>query len=99
MILDASLLNTEHYKVRIKGNRSIPGKGIASPQHHYVVAVEKETFRSASTTIDQHRYERMRLNIRFIYQEVLKCYPVKEYKKLRSHPFLLFIIISFIWLK
>ena len=29
MVLDASLLNTLHYKVRIKGKRSNSGKGIA----------------------------------------------------------------------
>ena len=29
MVLDASLLNTQHYKVRIKGKWSKPGKGIA----------------------------------------------------------------------
>ena len=30
MLLDASLLNSQYYKVRIKGKWAIPGKGIAS---------------------------------------------------------------------
>ncbi len=29
MVLDASLLNTQHYKVRIKGKVDNPGKGVA----------------------------------------------------------------------
>ena len=29
MVLDAALLNTQHYKVRIKGKVNIPGKGVA----------------------------------------------------------------------
>ena len=29
MVLDASLLNTQHYKVRIKGKVERPGKGVA----------------------------------------------------------------------
>ncbi len=29
IILDASLLNTQHYKVQIKGKWSNPGKGVA----------------------------------------------------------------------
>ena len=36
MALDASLLNTQHYKVRIKGKWSNPGKGVApSPTPRY----------------------------------------------------------------
>ena len=30
LVLDASLLNTQHYKIRIKGKWSNPGKGVAS---------------------------------------------------------------------
>ena len=30
MVLDASFLNTQHYNVRIKGEWSNPGKGVAS---------------------------------------------------------------------
>ena len=36
MVLDASLLNTQHYKVEMKSKRSNPGKGVAPspiPQH------------------------------------------------------------------
>ena len=46
MVLDASLLNTEHYKVWIKGKREY------RPSLHLgVVAIEKETFRSPSTKV------------------------------------------------
>ena len=30
MVLDASLLSTQHYKVQIKGKWSNPGKGVVS---------------------------------------------------------------------
>ena len=30
MVLDAALLNTQHYKVRIKGKWTNPGKGVTS---------------------------------------------------------------------
>ena len=51
MILDASLLNTQHYKVQIKGKRSNPEKGVTPPPHLSVVAIKKGTFRSPSTTV------------------------------------------------
>ena len=36
IVLDASLLNTQHYKVRIKGKWSDPGKGVVpSPTCQY----------------------------------------------------------------
>ena len=38
MVLDASLLNTQHYKVEIKGKVEHP------PLHLDVVAIKKETF-------------------------------------------------------
>ena len=43
MLLDASLLNTQHYKVCIKGKHP--------PLHLSVVAIEKEAFGSPSTTV------------------------------------------------
>ena len=30
MVIDASLLNTQHYKIIIKGKASNPGNGVAS---------------------------------------------------------------------
>ena len=42
MVLDATLLNTQHYKVRIEVKWSNPGKG---------VAIEKRAFGSPSTTV------------------------------------------------
>ena len=45
MVLDISLLNTPHYKVRIKGRVEHPSL------HLSVVAIEKGTFGSASTMV------------------------------------------------
>ena len=44
MLLDATLLNTQQYKVRIKGKWSNPGSGDFG-----VIAIEKGVFRSPST--------------------------------------------------
>ena len=47
MVLDATWLNTQHYKVRIKGK----GKGVAPPFHLGVVVIEREALGSPSTTV------------------------------------------------
>ena len=45
MVLDTSLLNTQQYKVRIKGKSgAILGKEYRPPLHLGVVAIEKGTF-------------------------------------------------------
>ena len=44
MVLDASLLNTQHYKIWVKGKWSNPGKGVVPPIHLSVVAIKKVTF-------------------------------------------------------
>ena len=49
MVLDASLLNTKHYKVWIKGSGEIQGKELCPPLHLGVVANKKRAFRSPST--------------------------------------------------
>ena len=46
IVLDASCFNTQHYKVRIKDKWHNPGKGVASPLHLSVVAIEKGAFGS-----------------------------------------------------
>ena len=49
MVLAPSLLNTQHYKVWIKGKWSNPGKRVTpSP----VIAIEKGAFGTPSTTIN-----------------------------------------------
>ena len=45
MVLDTSLLNTQHYKVRVKG------KVERSTLHLGVVAIEKGAFGSPSVTV------------------------------------------------
>ena len=45
MVFDPSLLNTQHYKVRIKGRVELP------LLHHGVVAIEKGAFVSLSTKV------------------------------------------------
>ena len=42
MVLDATLLNTQHYKVRVKWSN--PGNGVAPSRHFGVVAIEKGGF-------------------------------------------------------
>ena len=45
MVLDASLFNTQHYKVQIKSKCSNPGKGVVSSP------IEKGAFRSSSNFV------------------------------------------------
>ena len=42
MVLDATLLNTQHYKVSIKGKVEQSREGVAPSPHFGVVAIEKE---------------------------------------------------------
>ena len=51
MVLDAALVNTQHYKVRIKGKVAQSREGICAPVHLGVVAIEKGTFGSPSTKV------------------------------------------------
>ena len=53
MFFDATLLNTQHYKVWIKGKVEQPGGGkeYCPPQHLGVVAIEKGAFRLPSTMV------------------------------------------------
>ena len=51
MVLDASLLGTQHYKVRIKGKVEQSRKGVAPSLHIGVVAIEKGAFGLPSTMV------------------------------------------------
>ena len=52
IVLDTSLLNTQQYKVRIKGKvEQSKEKNFAPPLHLSVVAIEKRAFWSPSTTV------------------------------------------------
>ena len=52
MVLDAALLSTQHYKVRIKGKVEQSREWRKwSPQHHSVVAIEKGAFQSPSSKV------------------------------------------------
>ena len=51
IILDASFLKTQHYKVRIKGKVWQSKERSSSPLHLGVIAIEKGTFRSPLTTV------------------------------------------------
>ena len=52
MVLDTYLLNTQHYKVCIKGKvEQSRERSSALPQHLGVVAIEKRAFWSPSTTV------------------------------------------------
>ena len=52
MVLDTSLLNTQHYKVCIKGKvEQFKERSSALPPHFGVVAIEKGAFGQPSTTV------------------------------------------------
>ena len=51
IVLDASLINTQHLKVRIKGKGIIERKELRPYLHLGVVAIKKEAFGSHSTTV------------------------------------------------
>ena len=44
MVLDAPLLNSQHYKVQSKGKVEQSKKWISTPLHFGVVAIEKGSF-------------------------------------------------------
>ena len=51
-VLDASLLNNQHYKVRIKGKvEQSKERSSAHPLHLGIVAIEKGAFESPSTMV------------------------------------------------
>ena len=51
MVLDVSLFNTKHYKVRIKGKVEKSWERSSAPLHLGVVAIEKRAFGSPSTMV------------------------------------------------
>ena len=58
MVLDASFLNTQHYKVRIKGNVEKSWERSSAPLHLGVVAIEKGAFGSPSTMVTNFTFRR-----------------------------------------
>ena len=54
MVLDAALLNTQHYKVRIKDE--VEQTREWSSALHYTSAIEKEAFGSLLTTVANFIY-------------------------------------------
>ena len=57
MVLDASLLNTQHYKVRIKSKEEKSKEKEQRPPRHFgVVAIEKGAYGSPSTKGRQLTY-------------------------------------------
>ena len=57
MVLDPSLLNTQHYKVRVKGKvEQSRERSSTLPIHLGVVAIEKRDLGSPSTTVTNFTY-------------------------------------------
>ena len=56
MVLDASLLNTQQYKVGIKGKVEQSRERSCAPLHLSVVAIEKGAFGSPSTKVTTFTY-------------------------------------------
>ena len=54
MVFDASLLNTQHYKIRVKWSN--PWNVVEPSLHLGLVAVEKEAFGSTSTKVANFTY-------------------------------------------
>ena len=54
MVIDATLLNTQNYKVRVKWSN--PGNGVTPLLHLVVVAIEKGAFGSPSTKVANFTY-------------------------------------------
>ena len=58
MVLDTSLLNTQQYKIRIKGKmEQYRERSSALPLHLIVVAIEKEAVWSPSTKVVNYYYK------------------------------------------
>ena len=51
MVLDATLLSTQHYKVRIKGQVKQSRERSSAPLRPGVVAIEKRAFGSSTTKV------------------------------------------------
>ena len=56
MVLDTSLLNTQQYKVGIKGKVEQSRERSSAPLHLSVVAIENGIFRSPSTMVANFTY-------------------------------------------
>ena len=67
MVLDTSLLNTQHYKLRIKGSGAIQGKELRPPLHLGVVVIEKGAFESTSPIVANFTYYYMYTIYIYIY--------------------------------
>ena len=71
MVLNASLLKTQHYKVGMKGNMDQSWESSSAyPLHLGVVSIEKGTFGSPSTTVDKFIYIYIYI---YIYMRVCVC--------------------------
>ena len=73
MVLDAALLNTQHYKVRIKGKMYNPRNGVAPYLHLGVVAIEKGAFGSPSTKVTNFTLFTYTHTHTHIYIYIYKC--------------------------
>ena len=56
MVLDATLLTTQHYKARIKSKVEQSSEWSSTPTHLGVVAIEKRAFGSPSTKVANFNY-------------------------------------------
>ena len=56
MVLDAALLNTQHYKVQIKGKEEQSREKSSAPLHIDVEAIEKGAFGSPLITVANFTY-------------------------------------------
>ena len=78
MVFEASLLKAQHYKIRINGKRSNPGKGVV-PVHYRVVTVDKGAFVYHPPAVSQLSYSQIFIgHFYFIFRDHL---PYQGFKK------------------
>ena len=70
MVLDTSLLNTQHYKVGIKGKVEQSRERSSAPLHYGVEGLEKGAFGSPSTTVANNNF----VMINAVVSNNISCY-------------------------
>ena len=108
MVLDATLLNTQHYKVKIKGKSgAIQGKKLRPLLHLDVVAIEKEAFWSPSTSLANFTFT-IYIFIYYVFLTIQKeklhmymyeCFIISAYLKARIKSLSIFDVFLFVLYK
>ena len=90
MVLDASLLSTQHYKVRIKGKVEQSRKGVAPSPTHWCSSYRKGSLR---VTLDYGRQLYLLSILCEIQKLIIRCMPKFNFN-VYEHPEVYYIKIS-----